>query len=125
MQPDELNGLDDPARIQLMVGVLRREMPSDGDTAELRDALEALRTNRNKKIAHHELVPIKELPAATLGQIQSLLDIVKTAVGVIGDAYLSTAFTDSEDRYIMTSDAERTSVALERLFRIAGLSSDK
>lgn len=44
---------------------------------------------------------------------------------MIGWGYLSTAYVMNENRFILTTDAERDGVALDRLLVMAGLREDE
>lgn len=122
---DYLNGLEQPDITLLVARTLRDTMPNPETTEKLANTEAALRTARNKRIAHHEAISVEELPAATWGEIPPLLDVAKQSLGIIGSAYLSTAYTVDDGSYPLTGDAERAGRALNRLFREAGLIPDE
>lgn len=100
-------------------------MPNPETTEQLAVTEAALRNARNKRISHHEATSVERLPRATWSEIPPLLDVAKQSLGVIGSAYLSTAYTVDNGTYILTSDAERASYALDRLFRDAVLKPEE
>ena len=74
-------------------------MPNPETTEKLANTEAALRTARNKQIAHHEEISVEELPRATWGEIPPLLDVAKQSLGIIGSAYFSTAYTVDDGSY--------------------------
>lgn len=84
-------------------------------------ALNALKTLRDKVIAHPEAVRLKDLPKATLQDVRELVKFAKFFVSTIGFAYLSTAYADDSGRYLLSSDAARASRCLRRLLQAAGV----
>ena len=117
--------LSQPDLTLLVARTLRDTMPNPETTEKLANTEAALRTARNKQIAHHEEISVEELPRATWGEIPPLLDVAKQSLGIIGSAYFSTAYTVDDGRYLLTSDAEGAGRALNRLFREAGLIPDE
>jgi HTH-type transcriptional regulator/antitoxin HigA len=79
-----------------------------------------LKTIRDKKLSHNETAEVLDSP--TLTEILDLLELAKSFLGIIGWAYLGIAYK-SRDRYILSSDASRPSIALRRLLTEMGLSS--
>ena len=75
-------------------------------------ALESLKTLRDKSLAHNEHVETVEGP--TWRALTELIDIAKKLVGILGWAYLGTAYEIDGD-FILSGDALRSSYALERL----------
>lgn len=83
--------------------------------------LDAVKYRRDKVIAHNEHLGDTPLPRLTWEEGQSLLEIAKSILGLLGWGYLRTAFEDDTGEYLLTSDAERGGRALERLLQHAGL----
>mgnify|MGYP001277041165 CR=1 FL=1 len=76
------------------------------------NAIDALRTIRDKAIAHNEQVETVEGP--TWQAIADLIAIAKKLVAALGWAYANTAYEIDGD-FLLTSDAQRPGRALERL----------
>lgn len=86
----------------------------------LSSSLELLRQSRDKVIAHNEAVAPGTRQYATWGQAASLVEYGKRFVRVVGFAYLSIAFEEGGE-YLLSFDAQRSSRALCRLLKAAGL----
>jgi len=82
----------------------------------------AIKTIRDKVIAHHELVDVATLPTATYAEIDELIEFAKNFVAMVGRAYTSVVYDGADGRYSLTSDAERSTVCLKRLLSAAGVS---
>jgi hypothetical protein len=82
---------------------------ADAQTVE---TLDRLRTLRDKAIAHNEHV--ESVVGPTWAALRVLLGHAKTLVGILGWAWLQTAY-DMNGTFTTTEDAMRPSWALERL----------
>jgi len=103
-------------------------------TATLADAFEkrfvvlqskagnAVKTLRDKIIAHHELIDVTTLPTATYAEIDELIEFAKEFIGVIGAAYTNVAYRAGDGRFFLSLDAERSTLCLKRLLSAAGVS---
>ena len=80
--------------------------------SKMDEALQKLRTLRDKRLAHNEQVAVVEGPI--WAALSELLELAKHAVGVLGWAYFSTAYTVNGE-YILTEDVLRPAIALNRL----------
>lgn len=89
-----------------------------------RAAGHAVKTTRDKVIAHHELVDAQALPKATYAQLDELLEFAKDVATVVGHAYTSIVYRPDSGEYSLTSDAERSTRSLRRLLIRAGVLSD-
>jgi len=89
--------------------------------AELDVALHALKTHRDKRIAHAENISPAQLPSAKWTDTRRLLDWARRLVSTVGMAYLGTFYTTPDGRYLLEDDARRAGVALSRLFKAAGI----
>ncbi|TKB83311.1 MAG: hypothetical protein E8D44_08685 [Nitrospira sp.] len=102
--------------------LIAKEFESRLPQVELPDpmsrSLDALRTVRDKSIAHHESIDTSIFPKATYGEMQELLSYAKDFVSVIGFGYLNIVYRINGD-YFLTSDAETSSRCLKRLLRKA------
>lgn len=76
------------------------------------EALDALKKLRDKVIAHNEHV--EGIQGPTWAALSKLLTNAKVLVGILGWAWLKTAY-DVDGEFLTTSDSRRPSVALERL----------
>ena len=85
---------------------------SECERPEYADAMNKLKTLRDKVLAHNESAD--EITGPTWTALESLLDLAKYTVGVLGWAYFFIAYASNGD-YVLTSDAKRPSLALSRL----------
>jgi hypothetical protein len=85
--------------------------------------VKSLRNHRDKFIAHSEAISAEDLPAIHTQDIHELLDFAKHFTHTIRLAYLSTPCAYVSGEYMLTSDAFRASVCLERLLEFAGCSA--
>jgi hypothetical protein len=79
------------------------------------DALDKLKTVRDKAFAHNEQV--SQISGPTWESLQDLISIAKNVVGVMGWGYFSTAYVIN-GQYILTDDARRPTYALDELLNI-------
>lgn len=105
----------------------RETIPSPDTVAgcTLGRTLNALKANRDKRVAHSEAIRASELPKTTGDTAHKLLQWVKDFIGTIGWAYLSIAYTDDAGNYFLESDAKRVAIALRRLLSAAGVTDKK
>lgn len=101
-------------RSQLIVSI-RDRMPDVGNS----NSLCALKTLRDKKIAHPEDVDLDKIEKTTWEEAERLIVPAKAAVGIIGYAYLSTAYLDHKGSYLPSVDGSRVGRAMERLVKAA------
>ena len=87
-------------------------------------SLNALKTARNKVIAHSEAILTSDLPRTTWDEIEQLIDYAKEFLGIVGIGYLSIAYEDDNGNHFLSSDAKRTTRAMERLLQKAGILSE-
>ena len=83
----------------------RETMPSLDTVSgfDLGRTLNALKTNRDKRVAHSEAIGALELPKTTWDDAHKLLQWVKDFIATIGWAYLSVAYTDDSGNYLLGS----------------------
>ena len=90
------------------------------------DTLAALKTLRDKRIAHPEDISVESLPKPTWSAVEELLTPAKDIVGIIGDGYLSTAYMLKDGEYLLSMDAARVGRGIRRLLGNLGIqASDK
>lgn len=76
-------------------------------------------------IAHPEAITtVSDLPRTTFDEIKQLVVYAKKFLGIVGIGYLSIAYEDDEGNYLLSSDAKRTTRAMERLLQKAGILSE-
>lgn len=85
--------------------------------------LDALKSKRDKVIAHNEGIDPMNLPPVQWKATQDLLALAKSFIGVVSVGYLSYFLTDDDGNYILTSDAQPPSRCLHRLLVKAGVIS--
>jgi hypothetical protein len=83
------------------------------------NALNALKTLRDKRIAHPERVRVESLPATTWEDADTLLKIPIEALAVLG-GYFSTAYVDNQGRLLTDTDSQVAANAMRRLVRGIG-----
>jgi hypothetical protein len=119
-----LEGLSDAELTGSAVAVIREKSPNAEGT-ELFDVLEGVRFRRDKTIAHNEIITVDEMRAVTWRNTQDLLDLAKTVVTAVGGGYFGVShrlsFGKETVAYVLSADAERKAVALNRLLRSAGV----
>lgn len=120
---DALKLSEDIALTDLLVARLRGMFPDAKRPTLLRQdiVLRGLKAQRDKVIAHSEVIAGDVLPAATLEGLTVLVDLAKRQLGVIAWAYLNTAYVVDDGEYVLTSDAERGASAMRRLLQAAAL----
>ena len=94
---------------------------ADGGDHELSLTLKALKTLRDKQLAHPERIDPGALPQTTWAETESLLGFVKRFLGIAGWAYLSLAYEFEGGDYVLSRDAQRSGRSLARLFDRAHL----
>ncbi len=99
----------------LLVKRLRERLPDIHGS----DSLRALKTLRDKKIGHPENIDIEDIEKTTWENAERLLELPRSVAGIVGDAYLSTAYWDDEGRYMCSTDGSRVGRAMQRLIKAA------
>ena len=87
-------------------------------------SLNILRQSRDKIIAHNEAIKSSALQVPTWGEANSLTNYAKEFVSTVGEGYLGLDFGEGSDDYILANDSRRTSIALRRLLKEAGIAAD-
>jgi HEPN domain-containing protein len=82
---------------------------------------EAVKTIRDKVIAHRERIDENALPRATYAQIEELVEFAKDVTTAVGHGYTGVGYRTDSDEYHLTSDAERALRSLKRLLAAAGV----
>ncbi|MDE2466035.1 MAG: hypothetical protein KGO02_20310 [Alphaproteobacteria bacterium] len=123
--PQELEALSDPELTRFVAEFFDRRM-SDSHVEGMHNAraLQALKTVRDKTVAHPEGIGLDQLPKSTFADIDRLVALAKAFLGAVGFGYLSTAYEDDNGHYFMSSDAKRSTVCLRRLLQKAGVIPD-
>jgi len=87
------------------------------------ETLHALKSKRDKVIAHNEGIDPANLPEVKWKATQELLSLAKSFTDVVCTGYLSYILAAENGEYFLTSDAQRPSRCLNRLLVTAGLIS--
>lgn len=120
--PQKLERLSDPDLTHFVADFFDQRMSdSHAEGVDNARALRALKTVRDKKIAHPEAVGLDDLPKTTLADIDQLVALAKIFLGAVGSGYLSAAYQDDTGHHFMSSDAKRSTICLRRLLRKAGV----
>jgi len=82
---------------------------------EIKTTLDKLKKFRDKAVAHNE--NNDKIFGPKWVSIKNLINIAKEVVGIVGWAYLSTAYF-IDGKYLLTGDAEISSRALEKMLNI-------
>lgn len=95
---------------------------ADGQPNELGSALMAVRTRRDKRIAHSEHADESDFPEVLWREAESLLAYAEEFLDCVGFAFLGIALSaDDGYRFVSESDAVRATVAFRRLLTAAGI----
>jgi len=81
----------------------------------------AVKTIRDKVIAHRERIDEGALPRATYAQIEELVEFAKDVTTAVGHGYTGVGYRVDGGEYYLTSDAERSLRSLKRLLTAAGV----
>jgi len=112
----ELRKLTDSQLTDFVVAFFERQLSTDNSIGIANaQAFAALKTHRDKLIAHSEAVRPEELPKATFAEIDALLSVVRSFIAAVGFGYLSTAYEDDSGYNFMASDAKRSTTSMKRL----------
>jgi len=93
---------------------LKRYVFFELEVSPLVELSQELKTYRDKVLVHNENVENVNSPLWV--SIEELITLAKFVVGVLGWAYFSTSYSVNGE-YILTSDAIRPSICLDRLIR--------
>jgi HEPN superfamily AbiU2-like protein len=98
----------------------RIDVGEEGDTTR---ALTALKSLRDKVVAHGEAVRLEDLPKPTYADIDRIVALARAFVGAVAFGYLTVAYEDDRGDSSISSDAERAEISLRRLLERAGVLS--
>lgn len=96
----------------------------DKAVAENKLTLEKLRMVRDKRLAHSERISDDKIDGPNWEEVETLLTNAKTMLSDMGMHLANIAYSDGKGDYFLTSDAKRTSTALDRLFKMAFVNSE-
>ena len=74
-----------------------------------------LKTVRDKRIAHHEIVIPDSIKSPTYNEIGDLIDFAKDFFGVVGMPYTRTVYKFDDGSYSLSTDANKAKRCLRRL----------
>ncbi|MDX1572895.1 MAG: hypothetical protein R3341_02625 [Methylophaga sp.] len=123
---DALDKMTEKALTELVINHFEEVIPKAEEESEieLESALYALKTIRNKNVAHHEAVEWNNLPKPTYSQLRELIEIAKDFVSVVGLPYLSTVYRCDRGDYLLSSDAGKTARCMGRMLKKLGVIKD-
>lgn len=113
---DTLKNLCEPQLTEKVVQMLKHQCPS-------KEALDALKSQRDKRIAHNEAINETKLRQVCWGEPEDLLEKAKMMMGILGNHYLGLIYEENGD-YHQSYDARKAARSLSRLFNEAGISLD-
>lgn len=117
---DEMEKLSDQELTNYLVSFFeRRYSEAHADGVANSRALEALRTLRDKVVAHPEAIRLEDIPKPLYHEIEDLVELARAFVAVVGFGYLSIAYEADDGHYFMAGDAKRPSTSLKRLLQAA------
>jgi hypothetical protein len=87
--------------------------------------LTALKTLRDKVVAHSEAVDLEELPKPTYADIDRVVALARGFVGAVAFAYLTVGYEDDSGSSSISFDAERATHSLRRLLERSGVLADE
>ncbi len=112
----EFDAADSEAKKNIVIAqCLRASLPH----VETHDALRALKTLRDKRIAHPEDIDLETIEKTTWEHAEKLLIVPRGIVGILGDAYLATAYWDERGSYLASIDGSRVGRTMHRLINAA------
>lgn len=106
-----------------LVAAMRGQLP-DPESTEIRPqdlALDGLRQQRDKVIAHNEALDRGTLLSSSWQDVNGLLDLAKVHIGIVGWVFLNTVYMTDDRAYPLADDAARSGMAMRRLLTKAGL----
>ncbi len=120
---EQLANVSDPDFTRIIANYFAETAPQAGleEPEGLSEALDSLKTLRDKFVAHPEAVKPGDLPRTTFHKISQLLGFAKFFVSTIGVAYLRKFYVDSSGSYGLSVDAGRASRSLKRLLQASGV----
>lgn len=111
--------------VKIVVDYYSNQLQSVGkEGVDLSAALDRLKTARNKLVAHSEFIDVEQIDLPTWQQCEWMTDFALDFVGVVGFAFLSTVYVFDSGENSVKSDAQRSSVSLQRLLD-AAINSNK
>jgi hypothetical protein len=126
LRESTLEGLTDSELTHVVVAHFRASLPDiiKKRNCELSRALDAVKSIRDKRIAHDEKVATG-FPPVTWAELNKLLAYAKSFIEAIGWGYLSIAYKADKGDYFLSSDALRTPTAMRRLLKKAGIEENE
>jgi len=120
---DDMGKLSDQDLTNYLVSFFeRRYSGAHPDGIANSRALEALKTLRDKVVAHPEAIRLKDIPKPLYQEIEDLVELAHAFVAAVGCGYLSILYGAADDgHYPMADDAKRSTTSLKRLLQTAGV----
>lgn len=118
--PDEMGTLSDRELTNYLVSFFeQRYSKAHPDGVANSRALEALRTLRDKVVAHPEAIRLEDMPKPLYQEIEDLMELARAFVAAVGSGYLSFDYEADDGHYFMAGDAKRPTTSLKRLLQAA------
>jgi AbiU2 len=124
MDVEPLAQLDDERTTQAVISFLREQMPTTTGATPLAEALRAIRTRRDKAVAHNEAADRSIFPEVRWSEARELVEFAERYLAAIGFGYLSLALSSHEGSFFLRSDAGRAAHSLRILLVKAGVIQD-
>lgn len=117
---DEMEKLSDRELTNYLVSFFeRRYSAAHLDGAANARTLEALKTMRDKVIAHPEAICLEDIPKPIYAEIDEVVSLAHAFVSAVGFGYLSTVYEAGDGYCLMSGDAKRSTTSLKRLLQAA------
>lgn len=118
--PDEIRKLSDRELTAYLVSFFeQRYSDAHPNGVTNSQTLEALKTLRDKVVAHPEAIRLEDIPKPLYQEIENLVELARAFVSVVGFGYLSIAYEADDGHYFLAGDAKRSTTSLKRLLRAA------
>ena len=118
---DEIDSLAGPELTRFVAEFFDSKLrESHADGVENARVLDALKTVRDKQVAHPESIEASQLPQATFAEIDQLLALAKIFQDAVGFGYLGIVYEPTGGTFA----ARRSTTSLRRLLHQAGIEVD-
>lgn len=110
---DEIEKLPDRELTGYLVSFFEQRCAANEET------LKAIKTMRDKVVAHHEAVRLEDILKPVYAEIEELLALAHAFISAVGSGYLNMTYEDDDGHW--SGDAKRTTTCLNRLLQTAGV----
>ena len=114
-----LQNLSDDEVTIAIIGYYSSLLPSKEAVTGFRAwrTLHALKSRRDKVIAHNESAPDSFFPTTTWGEARALVNLAKSFVDVVSTGYLGFVLTGDDGSFFIERDSRRSTQTLDKLLR--------